>query len=333
MGRLFLSILILLLCNSCALYNTINFEVLSPSELTIPSDVKTIAFVYRNTQTREDTTHLNKSKTNKQEKKAFEELVKICYTGFSDIIIPTERYDSVYFYKMKPEIIEDRTKTPLLSWDTINSICSKLGADVLVVLENSNFKVKKEIHGTFDQPDIRNNISWNFTFNTYDPLYSKLLDHKAYKDSVVMADYLTFEQFNNPLDFELERLSYSIGELYAMRINPYWRNISRRIYNTGNKILSAGYFYFNQTEHKTAISVWKKLVNDKNPRLASKACINIATAYEMMGIIEEAKKYAALSLFYYNKYKAKPQEIKYANTYIKDLQKRIIEQDILDKQF
>jgi len=333
MCRLLTFIILALFFNSCAVYNTVSFEVLSPSEITVPTDVKTIAFVYRNTWTQADTSYLNKNKIENQEIEAFYELIKICYEGFSEVIVPTEKYDSVYFYMMDQEIIDDRQNIPLLNWDTVNNICSRLGADILVVLENGKFIISKEYLGDFENPDIHNNISWNFELRCYDPLYSKILDRKIYKDSVDLSNMISYGEFDDPVGFELERLSYSIGELYAMRINPYWKEVSRKIYNTGNKVLSAGMFYFNNEKYDTAISVWNKLIDNKNPKLAARACVNIASANEMLGNIEEAKKYASLSLFYYGKYKAPENEIKYSNNLIVELQRRIIENKILEEQF
>lgn len=332
MRRLLISIAILLLLNACAVFNTINFEVLAPSEITIPTDVKTIAFVYRNTRTQADTAYSNKNNAGKSEEEMFNNLIDICYEGFTDVVVPTEKFDSVYFYTMEREIIKDRDNIPMLSWDTVNSICSRLGADVLVVLENSKFVVSREYMGTFDNPDIRNNIAWHFKITTYDPFYPKILDNKTYKDSIDFSFIVGSTEFSDPVGYELERLSYSIGELYGMRINPFWKNISRNIYSSGNKTLGAGYFYFNEKKFKTAILVWKKLIGDEKPQLAAKACINISSANEMLGNIEEAKKYASLSLFYYNKYKATKEELKYAKNLIRDLQRRLIELKILEKQ-
>lgn len=333
MRKLLISIFVLLLFNSCGVYNTIKFEVLSPSEITIPNDVKTVAFVHRNIWSKADTAYLNKNKIKEKEQKAYNELIKICYSGFSDVILPTERYDTVSFYQMKQEIIEDDENTPMLSWDTVNSICSRLGADILVVLENSKFKVSREYYGNFDTPEIHNSIAWNFIINTYDPLYSKILDHKIYRDSIDLSTLSAYDNYDENINYEIENLSYSIGELYAMRINPFWKEVTRKIYSTGNKTLSAGYFYFNNNKYKTAILVWKKLVDNKKAKLAARACINISTANEMIGNIEEAKKYASLSLFYYRKYNAPPEEVKYAKKLIKELQIRIIQQKILKEQF
>lgn len=332
MRRLLLSIATLFLLNACAVFNTIDFEVLAPSEITIPTDVKTIAFVYRNTRSHADTAYSNKNKTGKYEDEMFKNLIDICYEGFTDVVLPTEKFDSVYFYTMEREIINDRSNIPPLSWDTVNSICSRLGADVLVVLENSSFVVSKEYQGSFDNPDIRNNIAWDFKITTYDPFYPKVIDHKTYKDSFTFSNLVNYNEFSDPVDYELKRLSYSIGELYGMRINPYWRNISRHIYGSGNKTLTAGYYYFNEKKFKTAILVWKKLINNEKPKLAAKACINISSANEMLGNLEEAKKYASLSLFYYNKYKASDAELKYVRNLIRELQKRLIEVKILEKQ-
>lgn len=333
MRRLFLSVIILLLFNACSVYNTINFEILSPSEITIPTDVKTIAFVYRNTWTQEDTAYLKKNKIEDKEVEEFTELIKVCYQGFSDIIIPTEKYDSVYFHIMKQEIIKDRKEIPLLNWDTVNSICSKLGADILFVLEKSKFIVSKEYLGDIQEPVIYNSIKWDFHIRCYDPLYSKILDSKVYNDSIDITNLMHADRFVDPMSFELERLSYSIGELYAMRINPHWKEISRKIYSTGNKKLSAGYFYYKSNKYKTAISVWKQLLTETKPKYAARACINISNANEMLGKIEEAKKYASLSLFYYNKFNVPKDEFEYVNRLIKKLQRRIIEQKILDEQF
>lgn len=332
MRRLLISITILLLFNACAVFNTINFEVLAPSEITIPTDVKTIAFVYRNTRTQADTAYSNKNKTEKSEEEFFKNLIEICYEGFSDVIIPTEKFDSVSFYTMEREIIKDNDNIPMLSWDTVNSICSRLGADVLVVLENSKFIVSREVLGTYDNPGMRNNIAWDFKITTYDPFYPKILDNKTYKDSIDFSTIYVPTEYSDPVEYELKRLSYSIGELYGMRINPYWKNISRHIYSTGNNNLSAGYFYFNEEKYKTAILVWKDLIRDEKPKLAAKACINISSANEMLGNLEEAKKYASLSLFYYNKYKATKEELEYAKNLIRDLQRRLIEVKILEKQ-
>lgn len=325
-------IAIVLLFSACGTYNMVNFEVLVPSEITIPKDVKTLAFVYRNTWTKADTADFNKKKLGDEEINAYANLIDICYEGFADVIVPSERFDTLVYHKMEQEIIEDRNSLKMLSWDTVNNICSKYGADILVVLESSRFYAEKDYRGNFGEQEIHNKIDWDFRISTYDPMYSKILDSKNYKDSLKFTTLAVPNDFSDNVKYELERVSYVIGQLYAKRTSPHWSGVKRRLYVSGNKVFSAGHYYFQEDKLKTAITVWQKLVDTGKSHLAARACLNVACAYEMMGDIKNAKKYASLSLFHYKECKRVDEEIKYANKIIKELQNRIIAEKILDEQ-
>lgn len=325
-------IAIVLLFSACGTYNMVNFEVLAPSEITIPKDVKTLAFVYRNTWTKADTADFNKKKLGDEEVNAYANLIDICYEGFADVIVPSERFDTLFYHKMEQEIIDDRDNIKKMNWDTINSICSRYGADILVVLESSKFSLEKEYRGNFEQQEIENRINWDFRISTYDPMYSVIVDTKNYQDSLTFNTLAIPNDLSDNVTYELERISYVIGQLYARRTSPHWKGVKRRLYVSGNKVFNAGHYYFQQDKLMTAIKVWQKLIDNGKPHLAARACLNVACVYEMMGDITNAKKYASLSLFHYRECKRVDEEIKYANKIIKELQNRIIEEKILDEQ-
>ncbi len=328
---LFLSVIVMTFA-ACSTYTFIDFEVLTPSDITIPNDIKTLAFVYRNTWTKTDTAKFNKQNSDNKKLKIYSNLIDICYEGFADIVVPAEKFDSVFYHKMEQEIIENRENITTLTWDTVNAICSRYGADILVVVERGKFTLEEKYRKNFEQHDIYNCINWDFLIKTYDPMHSTIIDTMIYKDSLSFNTLAVPYNNSDNITYELQRISYIIGQSYAKRTSPYWREVKRKLFISGNNILSAGYYYLQQDKLKVAIAVWQKLIEEGKPRIAAQACINISCAFEMMGDIENAKKYASLSLFHYKKNKHVKDEIKYAKNVTQQLQSRIIEEKNLNEQ-
>ncbi len=80
---------------------------------------------------------------------------------------------------------------------------------------------------------------------------------------------------------------YNNGVRYAERLIPIWKSESRRIY-INNRILSLGYYYFENENDEEARRIWNAALNLK-PRVAAQAAVNLAWLYEKEGNFSSAK--------------------------------------------
>jgi hypothetical protein len=114
------------------------------------------------------------------------------------------------------------------------------------------------------------------------------------------------------------------GEMFAVRISPNWVWVTRFYYTKENEEFKTAKQYVKLNDWKGAAKIWQKYTTSLDPKIAGRACHNMALAAEMEGELQVALEWANKAYKLNNKYSD--------YSYINLLTTRIMQQDKLKEQ-
>lgn len=122
---------------------------------------------------------------------------------------------------------------------------------------------------------------------------------------------------------EVMQLSRRMGHQYALRVIPYSIRVSRDYYVRGTDSFEIGKRRAQTGNWDGAAELWSKEVNNPKPKIAGRACYNMAIINEINGNLVAAHEWAAKSYTDYNN--------KLALKYVNILKKRIRDNEQLEQ--
>lgn len=314
-------LLMMIAFSSCSPYGLIRLKTTQPANINISKEIKSVCFVIRHTVSKElyESSNFNIINFNKINQPIYD----LCFEGFYDELNKTNRFSKIMYYNTDLEVIPIGTEPQPINWVKVGKICSETGADIIIVLEKADLSA-----GLSDSLNM-NVVVWNYKFRCYDPYRFSILN------DTVISDYETFSRIGEGVDYFLddEKMirSYNLGKMYANNIIPKKVIVDRLYYNKNNNLLHLGSYYIEQKQASNAILLWKKIIEkeSRSKDMLYKICINISLAYEIDNNLQEALKYASLSLHYITK-KDKDNRKKLSIDLIKSLKERINYDKILN---
>jgi hypothetical protein len=314
-------------------------QVLKPGTVTIPSDVKTMAFVDRNLIYGVDSTYQNYKYLGEvvKDSLSYDSLVKkSSYDGFAQNIPEFFQLDTIPFIQLEPSYLSDTIRTyPQLAWATVDSICALNNSDILVVLEGAKINTEYEVNsaeGFWGTVDINYWAIWRI----YDPLYQKVCDQYIAVDSLFVEEFSNSYKklVNGKIPSRqkiMQDVGYSLGEDYIQRISPVWKSVQRKYYCSGGKRMDAACYFLNQMNWEAAMDIWKSIATNstKEYKKAGKAAYNLALAYEVQGDLKQANQWIRKSIFFFKQKETLVNELEDSNIYALELLERKNDQDKL----
>ncbi|MBI9059407.1 MAG: hypothetical protein JEZ01_16715 [Labilibaculum sp.] len=340
MKRAVLYLLPLLFLTSCQSYSLYHFQGLEAPSIVIPSDVKTIGFVDRNTSFEIDS--LNKiymvdDNVIRDSTDYTEVIAKNCYVGFIESFSDDLGIDSINYISLNAEVVDGGRDYSPLKWNIVDSICSKTTSDILICLEDIQIFNKYSIiinEGYYGITDINHFSAWR----VYDPLDQSIIDEQIVQDSL-FTEELSYS-YNKLIAEKLPKRSeifrdvaYEIGSNYADLFIPKWINLKRKYFISGDNRLSVAKYYLAQENWDAMIILWKEIANEDDDKLAGRACYNLALAYEVKEDFMAANQWIRKSIFHYKKMKSKSVEFEMVKEYTMELIKRTKNKKKLDLFF
>lgn len=291
---------------SCATYRVLEVEVLQPAQIQIEQG-KRIALLDRGIR-KENSPIIFSDPLGDME------LVSEFASGINSITTAME-YDTILMLMGKERFfLKDNLYPFLLSADSVKSWCNKFKVDYLISIDMIYYEKSRYYL----------NNKWKIS------LYKN--NAVTVLDSITLVSLLPNQEYEDS-DFLLQDLHVAYweqGAKYARRIIPYWEQTERRVYHRG-KVLSLGAVLLNNGKIDEAVEVWDgaRKLSDKT---AIQASINLAWVYENAGEFDYA-----LNLLQEAKNTAEQKGIQnettiYLEKYIQTIQKRIQQQEILNKQ-
>ncbi len=211
-----------------------------------------------------------------------------------------------------------------LDWNTISTLSQKYAADAILAIEtyDSDFIITKGVKNTKKVTEKGDTIlipeyyaegvaSVKVGYRLYDPQIKTLADqlhinrnNKWYARGNSIQDAVA-----QLIDSKaaVQRVSHLTGLAYGTRISPSWYTVAREFYKKPkkNSSFAIGVRKAQVNDWSGAAEYWSKAVGSGNGKVAGKAAYNLALAYEVMGDLENAKKWVTLAYSDYGNKKAR----------------------------
>ena len=333
-------LLIVMLTISCKTAQ-ISIQVLKPAQITLPSDVKTIALVNRSLPDKKDRLQniLEGAITGEAlfaDRLGSEECIKGVFDGLSN----SPRIKGVIPGGINIRGTGTRQFPEPLDWKTVDDICKSTGAEALACLEvfDSNCfnemtnrkvtKKEKDKEITYTEFTARFDVNIESGWKIYFPAEQRIIDQKIYNDSktwINTSDAPKKAEQGLPMkDNAVSQSGFYAGKQFANRISPRWIWVNRVYFVKGIPDFEEARRLVKINDWKGASELWLKHVKDSGPKIAGYACYNMALASELDGNLEIAIDWAKKANVDYKNKKA----LNYMNT----LQRRLDDQNRLDEQ-
>jgi tetratricopeptide (TPR) repeat protein len=225
-----------------------------------------------------------------------------------------------------------------LEWRTVEQICAKYNADVVLSLEN--FDSDYIITGA--QKDVTNNgtktveysakgvASIYIGFRMYDPRIKSIIDEQNFDSRKSWT--ATGTNAGDAVAHLIAKAqavyaaAFDAGEDYAYRVTPLYITVNRMYYKKGKQSpdIETGFRHAAVNDWNDAINSWQNALNSPNRKDPGRAAYNIAIGYEVQGNLELALEWAKKA---YSKYGNNQ-----AQQYVYTLEKRIDDQKLLNNQ-
>jgi len=200
----------------------------------------------------------------------------------------------------------------LLSWEFVEEICGKEGADVLLVLETFDSNTDLMAKATTEQissiistgrikttPPSQVQMNVSAYWRLYDPGNKRIVDQFQFSNN------LTINNVGGvPPPDALPRAAYNAGIAYVDRYLPGSYRVKRSLYKrTSGRAKNQFKAAFRRTEVANwsgAMELWEPLSSHPKRKTAGRACLNMAVGNEVLGHTVPALEWANRSYEFYN---------------------------------
>jgi len=328
------------LFNSCST-SSIPMDVLVPADVYISHDITNVGIINRSLPT-DDNKFANilegffTGETIRGDRVGS----ATCMTGLADKLNQSPRFNAVILQGLDLRGTGTKNFPPPLLWGDVQEYCDRFRVEAIIALEtfDSDIRLKqgeREVERKKDGEKIieieywgKLNIGVNAGWKVYDPTNRSIIDADIYSDNKSWDETGSSpENVLSQLPSKREAINdagHHAGTMYAYRISPTWMHVSRQYYVKGNPELEKTKRYVKTNNWDAAIEIWEKLVEDPDPQIAGRAAYNMALSSEMNGDLDTAIGWAKKSYEEFGNKKAL--------NYMRTLQRRRSDQDILDEQ-
>lgn len=219
-------------------------------------------------------------------------------SGRYDYVIPENRFiaaEKNAFYSQR------------MPWSEAKEICETYNTDAVLSVDMYNARVattfskeryyENAIDGFVTISVAQMIIVYDVLFNVYDPYEEKILAREFLKDTLLWEDAAAstndlFARFT-PVKQGLSEASVAVALDFSDKISTVWQQERRPLYIKGDSNLKHAGTLVDSGEWEQAIALWKETAeNTKSKSTKSKAQLNVAIAYEILGDIDNAIKWA-----------------------------------------
>jgi hypothetical protein len=318
----------------------VKLTLIRPSEIVLPEYVTTIAILDRTKQEETTQNKIEQVVTGEVFRQDEQAVLKVA-EGFTDACAGMNRFKTVHTAE---RFSGNGTKTTFptpLEWKIVSDICDKHQADALLSMEifDTDFilaHVPVKIDIKDDQGIVSTRVEFkatgvaviNIGIRLYDAAGRTIIDeyqttHRLNFDAQASTLQAAMNQLLDKVE-AINRAGFDAGFVYGQRITPTYYSVTRYFFDKPKKELGTGVRYSEVADWQGAIDAWLKVVEKGDRKDAGKAAYNIAVAYEVLGDLEAAKKWAARSHTEF--------EEKDADEYYKMLTSRIREEAVVKQQ-
>ena len=228
-----------------------------------------------------------------------------------------------------------------LTWNEIENLCEEYKVDAIFSLAFYDTDTKVSYKATM--MEISNDLgvkvavpAHELTLNTlvengwrvYDPYNNRIADELEFSDHVVSAGkginpIKAYEAILGRKEAVLHQSKYS-GMDYAQRLLPYKHRVNRDYFVRGTENFKIAQRRAQAGDWDGAAVLWQQETANPDPKIAGRACYNMAISNEINGDLDEAMQWASKSYTDYNN--------NYALSYLNTLKYRARQNEVLNQQ-
>jgi hypothetical protein len=318
-----LAVSILSGCASMSNMKTVEVDVLTPAEITLPDDIANLVIIDRTVYTGnpfDSNEAIFTSDLPGERRGEVKNLIFYlqAYLGGSD------RFQSVVASEFMAGNSFSRGFPRQIPWQTVMELCRRYQADVLVAFEvyDSDYNVATNVReasmgqqAMLDDPyqarySIRASGNVIAGFRVYDPRTETIVDEQLVR---LNENYDAVGPDPIQTRINLPRKEDAIGQLvakagleYAKRIAPIPIPVEREYYGgSGETPLAKGTELAEGEQWQLAAETWEAAISEASKSDAGKLAYNVALAYEVLGQTERAEEWAEKAQNEYGNSKAK----------------------------
>lgn len=340
LGLLLLAGFIALYSMSCSVSST-SMQVLVPADIYVPQEIQKVVVVNRSLPEKKKTVvNVLEGFITGESILADREGSMNCVRGLSNHLNANPRFEAILLESLDLRGTGTRQFPTPLEWSRVSKICKRHDVDALIALEtfDSNIGIRestkkrkrkedgKEVEYLEYYADLRINVTAGWRI--YDAKNQRIIDQNTFTDEKGWTGRgSSSSEARRRLPSKRSAINDAglfSGTQYGVRISPSWMNATRQYYVKGHDKLEESKRYVRSQDWKGAMDIWKPLTNNSDPKIAGRACFNMALACEMEGKLDIALTWAEKAYKQYN--------VKKAQSYINILNKRIMDQQRLKEQ-
>ena len=228
-----------------------------------------------------------------------------------------------------------------LTWNEIETLCEEYKVDAIFSLAFYDTDTKVSYKATM--LDIPNDLgvkvalpAHELTLNTlvengwrvYDPYLNRIADEFVFSDHVVSVGkginpIKAYEAIIGRKEAVLHQSKY-MGMDYAQRLLPYKHCVNRDYFVRGTDNFKIAQRKAQAGDWDGAAVLWQQETVNPDPKIAGRACYNMAISNEINGDLDEAMQWASKSYADYNN--------NYALSYLNTLKYRASQKEVLSQQ-
>jgi len=297
----------LLLLSSCSKIFYVHIRVMEPAPIFVPPHIKKVVVINR--------TYTPETKQNKavnilegaltqeipfQDRIAAEE----CVRGLADQLNQLPRFQAQLDTRYKLEGTGTKIFPSPLDWGKIKEICNYYQCDGVISLEMFDSDNIHEINPVRRETTVNGQkqyyteyvahlgIKVEAGWRIYDPESRQIIDQNNFIDTRAWdgsgKNQLEAIAKCPPQVEMVKQGGYAAGMQYAYRISPNWVTVTREMYKRGNESFKRAYRLCNTGQWNEAAEACKPYINDPDPKIAGRACHNIAVVAEVNGNLDAA---------------------------------------------
>ena len=282
---LFLLALNLTSCMITDSARTTQIEIMKPGLFNLPDEINTVAIINRAPYRLDSVPfqYLNAINIETDTLVKYRTLSNNCVDALSGFFEKEGYFGKVNNYRDSLSLINSSNETGL-SIITPEELFQKTKSDICIFLDRFNFNVVA-MYGFDDVVANGAALSWSIVIktDTLSYLYNQMdtLVYEAADFPLVLNDHAKLNLLvNNSAEY--------LGRFFGSKIIPNWLTVERLYYKSGNQNMLLAEKYALNNEWLKAAEIWNKQSKNKNPRMAAKACYNMALACEMEGKLDAA---------------------------------------------
>ncbi|HKI88874.1 MAG TPA: DUF6340 family protein, partial [Draconibacterium sp.] len=316
-GKLAAIIVLMFVFFSCTTMRTMVIEIPQQSNKELPPNIQSLTLVNRTVD--DSYTDLQADSLQRIFYKAQFNLDTIVYDlqsvdttlqALGELLFESGRYDYVIPENRFLPFQRNAFLTAPMPWTEVKQLCKTYNTDAVLSLDHFKTRIitKYDRHSFFNP--VENDyysayvagmkIEYEALFRVYDPSLEKIVSNEFLRDTLVWedADVSTRELFTRFTSVKqaLTEAGIDIALNFSDKISTQWKEERRKYFMKGSADFEQAGQIANSGNWETAIAMWKDIEEKSGSKsVKSKAQLNIAVGYEMLGNLNEAVSWAVKS--------------------------------------